>query len=138
MTDSKYYDLLITGAIVEFEGSGNMGVVLGNSIACYDGRKGKHDYIFSIMHDTTHTPIRPMFGPDASLGYHIIAIYHITFDRVGEYIEAIFKGKHPVMSPCWLVYDEGREYCKEVTMKDIEEKFGCKVRIVEEDTNEEA
>lgn len=130
---NKFYDLLETGAIVLFK-DGETGVVLGNSIALYDSSSSKPDYIFSIMDEHTHKPFRPLFGPGASSGYRIIAIYCVPLDLTKKYIDEIFRGGCPVIGPQYLVYDEDREYCKDVTMADIEEKFGCKVHIVEEET----
>ena len=133
LKDKRFYDLLKTGAIVLLE-KGSYGVVLNNAIAFYSPESSNGNYIFSIKYLNCDEPIWPLFGPNAySTGYHIISIWHIPSDEVLRNIDIIFRGDKPNIGDLGLVYDEQRDYYLEVTKKDIEERFGCKVHIVEED-----
>lgn len=137
--DAEFYSLLTTGAIVRFA-DGAAGVVLANAIACHTLRSDVPICIFNIRDELSHELIRPLFGPSApTAAYRITHIYKYSEPTFAlRDLDRIFNGLRVDVNANNLVYDEERDYCVKITMKDLEEKYGCKVRIVEEETNEKA
>ena len=64
--------------------------------------------------------------------YNIMAVRKDTYSSSSKINSLIFKLLFSLIDPKDITWDWEREEVKEVTMADVEEKFGCKVKIIKE------
>ena len=69
---------------------------------------------------------------DTYSSYNIMAVRKDTYSSSSKINSLIFKLLFSLIDPKDITWDWEREEVKEVTMADVEEKFGCKVKIIKE------